>query len=129
MSAAAMTDRRPALHLPTPVIRSVQIRRQSRRRRRRSGRLLQAGVGLTLGASGVGILLLLVRLPERLDTMLLVSNALTNLIGGLGRFITGVLQLAGVLAVVLLALFALLLLVAGGVRLIRAVAPRPGKTP
>jgi hypothetical protein len=124
-----MTDRRPALHLPTPVIRSVEIRRQTRRRRRRSGRLLQAGVGLTLGASGVGILLLLVRLPERLDTLLLVSNALANLIGGLGRFMTGMLQLAGVLTVVLLALFALLLLVAGGVRLIRAVAPRPGKTP
>jgi hypothetical protein len=124
-----MTERRRTLHLPRPLLRTVEIRRQTRRRRRRSGRFGQAGAGLLLGAAGVGILMLLVRLPEWLDTMLLVSNAIANLIGGLSRFMTGVLQLAGVLGVGVLALFALLLLVAGGVRLIRAVAPRPGKTP
>jgi hypothetical protein len=129
MSATGMTDRRPPLHLPRPQLRPVEIRRQTRRRRRRSGRLGQAGAGLLLGAAGVAILMLLVRLPEWLDTLLLVSNAVANLIGGLGRFMTGVLQLAGVLGVGVLALFALLLLVAGGVRLIRAAAPRPGKIP
>jgi hypothetical protein len=33
------------------------------------------------------------------------------------------------MVVVLVTLFALMLLVGGGMRLLRAVAPRPGKTP
>jgi hypothetical protein len=99
------------------------------RRRRRSSRWRQGGAGLLLGFSGAGVLLLLMQLPDRLDTILLVSNAVTNLIRGLALLGMGVMQLAAVLGVVVLALFALLLMVAGGVRLIRAMAPRPGKSP
>ena len=54
------------------------------------------------------------QLPDRLDTILLVSNAVTNLMRGLAQVGMGVMQLAAVLGVVVLALFALLLLVAGG---------------
>ena len=79
---------------------------------------------MLLGAAGAGILVALVRIPERLDALLLVSNAIANVIAGLSRLGVGVLQLAGVLAVVLLTLLALLLLVGGAVRLLRALSPR-----
>jgi hypothetical protein len=121
-----MSERRPPLHLPFPAGRPIDLPR--RRRRRRSSRWRQAGAGLGLGAAGAGLLLLLLQLPERLDTLLLVSDAIANLIGGLGRFSLGLVQLAGLLGVAALALFALLLLVAGGIRLIRAIAPRGGKS-
>lgn len=84
-------------------------------------------MGLLLGALGLGILAGLVRLPERLDALLLVSHALANLIGGLSRLGLGLLQLAAVLAVVLLALLALLLLAGSAVRLWRALVPSPGR--
>lgn len=74
----------------------------------------------------MGLLLLLVRLPAHLDTLLLVSSALSNLITGLDRLGMGILQLASLLVVVVLAILALLLLVGGFVRLIRAVGPRGG---
>jgi Flp pilus assembly protein protease CpaA len=86
-------------------------------------------MGVLLGAAGAGILMVLMRIPERLDTLLLVSTAIANLISGLSRLSIGVLQLTGVMVVVLVTLFALMLLVGGGMRLLRAVAPRPGKTP
>jgi len=86
-------------------------------------------MGVLLGAAGAGILMVLMRIPERLDTLLLVSTAIANLISGLSRLSIGVLQLTGVMVVVLMTLFALMLLVGGGMRLLRAVAPRPGKTP
>jgi hypothetical protein len=129
-----MTDRTRPLHLPFPAgppgsHPPRRISSQRRRRRSRSARWRQAGAGLLLGFSGAGVLLLLMQLPERLDTILLVSNAVSNLIRGLAQVGMGVMQLAAVLGLVVLALFALLLLVAGGVRMIRAMAPRPGKPP
>jgi Flp pilus assembly protein protease CpaA len=84
-------------------------------------------MGMLLGAAGAGILMVLMRIPERLDALLLVSTAIANLISGLSRLSIGVLQLTGVMVVVLVTLFALMLLVGGGMRLLRAVAPRPGK--
>lgn len=129
-----MTNRNRPLHLPFPAEppdghSPQRFSSQRRRRRRRSGRWRQAGAGLLLSFSGAGVLLLLMELPDRLDTILLVSNAVSNLIRGLAQVGAGVMQLAAVLGLVVLALFALLLLVAGGVRMIRAVAPRPGKPP
>ena len=76
-----------------------------------------------------GLLVGLMQLPERLDTMLLVSTAIANLIGGLGRFLQGLLQLLAVLVLVLVAIGALLLLVAGLVRLLRSVLPGPAGNP
>ncbi|MEB3255946.1 MAG: hypothetical protein VKJ05_06120 [Synechococcaceae cyanobacterium] len=115
-----------SLHLPRPEGSAATgpiLRRARGRRRRRAGRLRQAGMGLLLGAVGVGILAALVRIPDRLDALLLVSHALANVIGGLSRLGLGLLQLGAVLAVVLLALLALLALAGSAVRLWRALVP------
>jgi len=109
-----------------PPAEGPTLRRSRGRRRRRGRRLRQVGMGLLLGAVGTAILAALVRLPERLDALLLVSHALANVIGGLSRLGLGLLQLAAVLAVVLLALLALLLLVGSAVRLWRALLPPAG---
>ena len=98
------------------------------RRPKRQGRWKQALTGLLLLALGAGLLVGLMQLPERLDTVLMVSTAIANLISGLSRFLTGVLQLLAVLLLVVLAIAALLLLLAGGVRLLRALL-QPGRPP
>jgi len=114
-----------SLQLPTPKGptpgKGLQLRR---RRRRPSSRWRQVGAGLLLILSGTLILLGLVQLPERLDALLLVSSAISNLISGLSRLIMGVLQLGSVIFVALLALLALLLLIGGSVRLVRAFTSR-----
>ncbi|MEB3235720.1 MAG: hypothetical protein VKM98_09870 [Cyanobacteriota bacterium] len=79
----------------------------------------QVGGGVLLIALGCGLLIGLLQLPERLDTVLLVSTAIANLIGGLGRFVVGLLQLLAVLVLVSVAIGSLLLLVAGCLRLVR----------
>jgi len=89
-------------------------------RRKPALRWKQIASGLLLIALGIGLLVALMQLPERLDTLLLVSTAIANLIGGLGRFLTGLLELLAVLLLVLVAIGSLLLLVAGCIRLIRA---------
>jgi hypothetical protein len=80
-------------------------------------------MGLLLVTAGIALLLALLRLPSQLDTVLLVSTAIANLIKGLTHIGLGLLQLAGVLAVALVALMALVLLGAGLSRLMRALAP------
>jgi hypothetical protein len=123
-----MSRRSVPLHLPRPGVAPAEagpvLRRSRRRRRLRLRRLRQAGMGLLLGGLGVALLAGLVRIPDRLDALLLVSHALANVIGGLNRLGLGLLQLTGVLLVVLLALLALLLLLGGGVRMWRALIPR-----
>jgi hypothetical protein len=96
--------------------------------RRRPRQLLEA---MLLMAAGVGLLVLLLQLPEwiDLDSLLLISTALGHLIGGLSQLLMGVLQLLAVLVLVALALLALLLLVAGLVRLVRAVLMAPPGRP
>lgn len=93
---------------------------RQRRRRPRSRLILEA---VLLMAAGVGVLVLLLQLPELidLDSLLLISTAIGHLIGGLSQLLLGVLQLLAVLLLVALALLALLLLVAGLVRFVRAV--------
>jgi len=90
------------------------------RRRRRPSRLAQAALGLGLSGAGALLLLGLLLIPERLDALLLVSNAIAHVIGGLSRLAMGLLQLGAVLLVALLALLGLLLLLGGLVRLFRA---------
>lgn len=114
-----MTDRYHPLQLPQPGLPELL----PRRRRRSVARLRKAGIGLLFVLTGSTILLLLMRLPRWLDTLLLVSNAVANLIRGLTQLGLGLLQLGVVLTLVLLALLALLLLIGGGVRLLRAVLP------
>jgi hypothetical protein len=105
---------------------------RQRRRPPRPRRILEA---MLLMAAGVGLLVLLLQLPELidLDSLLLISTAIGHLIGGLSQLLMGVLQLLAVLVLVALALSALLLLVAGLVRLVRALlvadAPKTNKGP
>ncbi|MEN9860285.1 MAG: hypothetical protein ACO3GW_03210 [Vulcanococcus sp.] len=104
---------------------------RKRRRPPRARRILEA---MLLMAAGVGLLVLLLQLPELidLDSLLLISTAIGHLIGGLSQLLMGILQLLAVLVLVAIALLALLLLVAGLVRLVRAFlngGPAPGARP
>ena len=104
---------------------------RKRRRHPRARRILEA---MLLMAAGVGLLVLLLQLPELidLDSLLLISTAIGHLIGGLSQLLMGILQLLAVLVLVAIALLALLLLVAGLVRLVRAFlngGPAPGARP
>ena len=85
-----------------------------------SSRLAQACIGLLLVLAGVGILYALMQLPRWLDTVLLVSTAIANLISGLTHLGLGLLQLVGVFGVLALAVLALLLLVGGVMRVFRS---------
>jgi len=101
---------------------------RQRRRPPRGRRLLEA---MLLMAAGVGLLVLLLQLPELidLDSLLLISTAIGHLIGGLSQLLMGVLQLLAVLVLVAVALLALLLLVAGLVRFVRALLAVPAAKP
>jgi len=118
------------LDLPSPPSEAVvspgrrSIAALGRRRRRRA-RYRQVALGLVVAAAGATILAALMQIPQRFDGLLLVSNAIANVIGGLNRLAVGLLQLAGVLVVALLAVLALLLLVGGLVRIVRALTGRP----
>jgi len=116
------TPRRRSLQLPV----ASQRQRQVFRRRRHPPRWRQFGVGLVFMVLGAVMLLGLLQLPERLDTVLLLSTAIAQLIGGLRSLLLGLLQLLAVVLVVLVALLALLLLVGGLVRLVRSLLPHAG---
>ena len=98
-------------------------------KRRRPRRWKQAFSGLAFLALGAGLLVGVMQVSERLDTLLLVSTAIANLISGLSRFLGGLLQLLGVLLLVLVAIGALVLLAAGVMRLIRALLPGANPNP
>lgn len=98
---------------------------RKRKAKRRPRLILEA---VLMMAGGVGLLVLLLQLPQLidLDSLLLVSTALAHLIGGLSQLLMGILQLLGVLLLGGLALLALLCLLGGLVRFVRAVvAPAP----
>ncbi|WP_411876898.1 hypothetical protein [Vulcanococcus limneticus] len=98
------------------------------RRKRPASRWRQLFDGVLLLAGGMGLLVGLWLLTERFDTLLLVSRAISDLLNGLARLGSGLLQLLSVLLLVGLALLALAMLVGGLVRLVRAVlAPTPPK--
>ena len=123
-----MADRLP-LDLPGPPLRparrSGNLPNPTPRRRRRPGRWRELAIGLGLGGAGGALLASLMLIPERFDTLLLVSTAIANVIGGLSRLGVGLLQLTGVLVVALLALLALVLLLGGMVRVARCLARPP----
>ena len=114
----------------------MRRQRQSRTRqvfkKQHSAQRWQRAVsGLLLIALGCGLLIALMQLPERLDTLLLVSTAIANLISGLSRFVQGLLQLLAVLLLVMVAIGSLVLLLAGLSRVLRAclgAAPPPRRT-
>jgi hypothetical protein len=119
------SPRQRTLLLPKAAPKARRVFRQRRRR----ARWQQLGTGLLSLAGGAGLMFGLMLLPERLDTLLLVSNAIANLIGGLSRFGMGLLQLLAVLALAAFALGALVLLLAGVVRLLKALWPEPPRQP
>ena len=119
------SPRQRTLLLPKAAPKARRVFRQRRRR----ARWQQLGTGLLSLAGGAGLMFCLMLLPERLDTLLLVSNAIANLIGGLSRFGMGLLQLVAVLALAAVALGALVLLLAGVVRLLKALWPEPPRQP
>lgn len=114
------SSRRPLLQLP----QKPGGERKVFRRKSRPTRLRQFGSGLLLGALGCGLLAGLLQIPARLDAFLLLSEALVHLIEGVSTFLLGFLQLLAVVLLVVVALGALVLVVAGVVRLVRACLPR-----
>jgi hypothetical protein len=111
--------------------RTLQLPRTGRADRRvfrpssRIPRWRQLLVAFALGALGAALLILLLQLPDRFDTVLVLSQALSSLVAGVRQFVEGLLQLVGLVLLVLLALLALALQVIAAVRLVRALAPQP----
>jgi hypothetical protein len=112
------------LHLPTPGSPSPEAAtlpegRSRPKRRRPFAPLRQLAIGV-LCVTGAGVLLKgLMELVTRLDTLLLVSQAVANLIQGLALLAKGLLQMLGLSVVAALALLSLLLLMGGLTRLLR----------
>lgn len=119
---------RQSLQLPRTG-RSANRRVFRRRRVPRWRRLLAA---LALSALGAGLLVLLLQVPERFNTVLALSQALLNLITGARLLLIGLAQLLILLVLVAVALLALGLVITGVVRLIRSLSGAPerrGPTP
>ena len=90
-------------------------------------------MALLNGTAGIGVLVLLMQLPSRLDSLLVLSKVISALISGLSeigqgliRLLVGLLQAFGVLLVLGLAVAALLLLINGMYRLLRLAMPGLG---
>ena len=77
--------------------------------------------GVLLLALGSGMLAFLSWLPQKLDAMVVVSEAIADLIRGLGQLLEALLGLSAVILIALLLLSALLALVSGGFRLVRSL--------
>ncbi|MFO7630298.1 MAG: hypothetical protein R6W06_12445 [Prochlorococcaceae cyanobacterium] len=116
------------IHLPRSPAAEGQRPAATKRRRRRRSPLQQFLIGLGLVVLGGAVLVGLLFLPARLDTLLLVSTAISNLIGGLSRLALALLQFVGLILLVALALAALLALLAGFIRMGKAFLPVLGST-
>ena len=96
-------------------------RRVFRRRRRLPVGLVirHLLVILLLLSSGIGIVVLLQRLPEQVDLMVLVSQAISDLISGIQQLLSATLGLGGVVLIAALVILAAVLMLAGLWRLLR----------
>ena len=77
--------------------------------------------GVLLLALATGMLAFLSWLPQKLDAMVVVSEAIADLIRGLGQLLEALRGLSAVILIALLLLSALLALVSGGFRLVRSL--------
>ena len=91
--------------------------------------------GLLLLALGSGLLAFLSWLPQKVDAMVVVSEAIADLIRGLGQLLEALLGLAAVILIAMLILVGLLALVSGMLRLVKSFKwlisskrPKPTKT-
>ena len=96
-------------------------RRVFRRKRRLPVGMVirQLIVILLLLAGGIGIVVLLQRWPEQMDLMLLVSEAISDLISGIQLLLSAMLGLGGVVLIAALVMLAGVLMIAGLWRLLR----------
>ena len=96
-------------------------RRVFRRRRRLPVGLVirHLLVILLLLSSGIGIVVLLQRLPEQVDLMVLVSHAISDLISGIQQLLSAMLGLGGVVLIAASVILAAVLMLAGLWRLLR----------
>jgi hypothetical protein len=77
--------------------------------------------GLLMLAAGLGIAVLLQQLPQQVDVLLLVSDAIDNLIGGIQQLLEAMLGLAAIVVIASLVVLASVLSFGGVWRLIRLV--------
>lgn len=115
-----------------PSSPSRQDRRRQRpvfSRQRRPKAWQEVLVGLACLGLGFGLLAGLQQLLARLDAVLLLSEALNHLLGGLTNLGLGLGQLLAGLLVLLTIAAALLLLLAGMIRLLRPWLPAQGAAP
>ena len=101
-----------------PKTRRVFSKRQ-RSRAVSVGRQMLEGVLLL--ALGSGLLALLSWLPQKVDAMVVVSEAIADLIRGLGQLLEALLGLAAVILIAMLLLAGLLALVSGVFRLVKSL--------
>ena len=96
--------------------------RQVFRRRRRipTGLVVRQLVAVLLMLSGgIGVVVLLQRLPEQVDVVLLVSEAIADLIRGIQQLLEALLGLAAVVLIGALVVLAAVLILGGVWRLLR----------
>ncbi|MCX5937103.1 MAG: hypothetical protein NTW02_02600 [Cyanobium sp. LacPavin_0920_WC12_MAG_62_9] len=120
MKSPSRRSRRPSGKRP----KGSKGERQVFRRKRPSLRWKHGAAGVLIAAAGAGLVVGLMQLPQRLDTLLLLSTALANVIRGVQLLLLGLLQVVAVVLLVAVAVGALVLVVAGLVRFVRAFLPR-----
>lgn len=110
------------------------VRKVFRKRRTRSP-WRECLLALLNAAIGLGVLVALLQLPSRLDSLLLVSKVISAVLAGLGQIglgllqlLAGLAQLLGLLVVVALAVGALWLVGNGLFRLLRLLVPGVGNS-
>lgn len=113
----------PAIRLPRSTAATTRKSKRRPKPRPRS-RYGQFGIGLGFCALGAVVLASLVMLAARLDALLLLSMAISNLIGGLSRLVLALLQAVGLVLLLAVALAGLLCLMAGLMRIGKALWPQ-----
>ena len=104
----------------TRLNRSAQRRVFRRKRRIPVGMVIrQLIVILLLLSGGIGIVVLLQRLPEQVDLMVLVSQAISDLISGIQLLLNSMLGLGGIVLISTLVMLAGVLMLSGLWRLLK----------
>ena len=118
--------------LSEPGYKPLPPRKVFRKRPRRSP-WREAFFALLTMAAGIGILVALLQLPARLDSLLVVSKVVSILLRALSRIaegllllLVGLVQTLAILLVVGLAIVALLMLAQGVFRILRLMIPGLG---